>query len=214
MFWRRRSLIFSDEDVAAFVEALRTKYPRIRFVMQEYWRVQDRGTTALPTVLAIPYRETLTSPGNFKETLRRAWLEAEGWQARWSAPNRRGYRFIENEPRLSFTWMAPCMRWGSWFDEKGRSKLDLGEITAQYVEGDKEHIGFINSVWRIIAGLSTNKTPWCYHELATGRILGPFVASEIWIGHEALKWVRQDARHCFFHRHRPCDSLGDVQASG
>jgi hypothetical protein len=99
------------------------------------------------------------------------------------------------------------MRWGSWFDAEGRSTLAEGKVVARYTVGDKEHIAFINKVWRLAAKLSTNRTPWCYHDLASGQILGPYVANIIWIGHEALKWVREDPRHCFFHRHRPCDSI-------
>lgn len=75
------------------------------------------------------------------------------------------------------------------------------------MEGDKEHMAFVNAVWRTIASLSTNKTYWCYHNLETGKIEGPYNASNIWIGHKALEWVRSDPRHCFFHRHRPVDAI-------
>lgn len=206
--WRTRDLIFSDEDVALFAAALEARYPRIRFVPYEYWNEQEKGGSGDDRrAPEINYRRTLTSPGSSKGYMCRAWLEPEGWRPVWSLPGERGYRFVENMPRLSFTWFTPLLHQGSWFDDNGRSVLNLGKVAAHYQEGDKEHLAFIRAVWRMIAQLSTNTVPWCYHDLAAGEVKGPYLANSNWIGHEAMRWVREDPRRCFFHRHRPHDAI-------
>lgn len=210
--WRIRDTLFNDEDAAVLTAALKSRFPRIRIVADECWYKQrEDDDPERVRSLVVPYQETLSGPYRPNNATQLIWLEPENWRPIWG-PFERIHR-IENPPRLQFTWWPSYFHFSSWTGFPGQFALGQGRVTAHVLEGDKEHTAFVNSVWRMIAGVSTNKTYWCYHDLKAGEIRGPYNANNIWIGHKALDWVRSDRRFCFFHRHRPVDAIeGFTQA--
>ncbi len=205
--WRGRSGLVSDEDTVDLTAALQARFPQIRFTHYDYWKGQPKHLSDDELQeLTVPYRDSLSS-ASWGYPMLRVWLEPEGWRPEWAPSNYDPIYAIQNQPPLTFTWCASRLGAGSWFNNVDYSCLKLGEVWAHIAEGDKEHITFVNKVWWLIAGLSTNKTPCCVHDLAKEEIRGPFVANQIWIGHKALEWVRQDPARCFVHRHRPADSI-------
>lgn len=209
--WRCRSFIFSDSDVALFFATLQSALPQLRIHREHEVLGQDRKESGPPPELQ--YRDKLASPENFTDLIQRVWPEPEGWAPAWSVDDQ-GRQILSNPPPLSFMWETSQLLTGSWLLENGHWRLSTGRVSALYTDGDKEQRTFISKVWRTIAQLSTNKTPWHYHDSVTGEILGPIVHSDIWIGHGALDWVRQDPRRCLFCRHRPSDSIEGLPNAG
>lgn len=154
------------------------------------------------------YRDRLSTAGNPTDLLQAVWLEPEDWQPAYQQkkPSRPRPIVLANPPSVEFRWDAPKLLGNSWFHEDGPWRLLPGQIYARLTDGDLEHRRFINTVWRIIGKLSTNKTPWHYHA-PEGEIRGPYVDNMMWIGYGALNWVRQDPRRCFLYCHRPSDSI-------
>ena len=105
---------------------------------------------------------------------------------------------IVNRPRLQFT-----------FERSGRfppDYLDLfvGRIWAYYLKDDKEHLRFLNQVWRIVAKLTTNVLDVL--DPKSGEVLRPAARTMIWAGPDAIDWCRADPRRRIDGNLRPVNN--------
>lgn len=193
---KHRLLAMDAVDADDFSDLLRADFPDIRFVDYEYWLLP--GPPAYvnrePPNLQVPYRPSLADPAEWRF---RVWREPEGWQAVWSGPNKDGLYFITNKPTVQFVFERGCIYEGT------PTVLHCGRIWAYYDADDREHLQFLNKVWRLSAKLSSNIIQFVDRDTklpveSPGR--GP-----VWIGRHAAQWCLEDSRRTIDERVRPPD---------
>lgn len=190
-----RVLCFNQADAHDFGEALRERFPRIRFRMFDYTYLQSRPAPGEQPRLDIPLYESLGDPSEWRFSV---WIEPEGWEPVWEGPNKNNLMVITNKPVLRFAFdISRC------YPRPYGDNLHQGQIWAYYRADDKETARFLNAVWRISAKLSTNVLDIVDPE--TGAVTYKATRSMIWAGYHALDWCRADPRHFIDGNIRPTD---------
>jgi hypothetical protein len=192
----QRQTCLNDTDARAFSQALAEAFPRIRFLSFHYdhnreyvdgvgWQLKD------PIVHKIPYRDSLGEP---EERRYWAWVQPKGWRPRWEGPNaEKGFR-IANTPRLNFVFEKSVIPLGRATD------LTEGRMWAFYDRDDKEHLSFLNKVWRICAKMTTNvldSEHWRTGPKRSHNVKGP------WVGPDAMRWCRENPKRRLGARYMP-----------
>lgn len=196
---KHRLLAMDEVDAADFSDLLRGQFRDIRFVEYEHWLIRRSPgppyyVNREPPNLQVPYRPSLADPAEWRF---RVWREPEGWKPVWSGPNKDGLYFITNEPRVHFVFERGCIY------APTPAVLHCGRIWAYYGVDDREHLQFLNRVWRLSAKLSSNIVQFVDRDTkvpieAPGR--GP-----VWIGRHAAQWCLEDPRRTIDERVRPPD---------
>lgn len=222
LFKTRHLVALTRKDGEAFSEALRQTFPRIQFLRADYtepWideeasreRLRLRNAGVLPSetpwkVMRNPGRDPLRYMSSLGDAVYEAiaWVEPQGWRPRWSAaPNGEGIYTIINKPKLHFRftrsryvlWPEPCA-----FDEppevipEGQIlRLDCDRLWAGYKRHDKEQQAFLRKVWRILDKVTTRAIAYC--DLNSVKVRGISNVRDVWVGFDALEWMRRDPRH-------------------
>lgn len=191
---KQREIALLPEDADEFSDILRAKFPDVRFLHYNYWRgySDDSGHVQRPPSLVVPYYDSLGDPG---ERWFLVWLEPEGWKPIWTGPNEYDIYVIANEPRLQVS-----------FDRGGIPRLDPtwfaeSRMWVIYERDDKEHLRFINQVWRLI-------DKFCERALIkvdprTGETRGEPIRGGLRYGPRLVEWFREDPRRHFRQNWRP-----------
>ncbi len=221
--WKTRNLVaLTRKDADAFSDALRAEYPAIRFLRADYWepwidldatkeqrRLINAGDLPPGTpwrVMRHPRADSLHYLPSLEGAVWRTtvWIEPRGWRPRWSAaPNREGIYTIINEPRFQFEFTrSRYIRWHNRlaFDEPPESipedeilVLDCNRLVGHYRRDDKEHLAFLRRVWRILDKHATTELAHC--DLKTLEPRGVSGIRDVWVGFDAMAWLRRDRRH-------------------
>lgn len=194
--FKSRLIAMNEADAEAFGTLLREAFPDIHFLRHDYWKRFEDGRTIFlrPPDLAIPYYSSLASPD---EDFFLVWREPPDWQPDWQGPNKDGIYVIANEPRLQFVFDS-----GRTVPPK-RDRVNAGRIWARYEPGDKEHVRFLNRVWRLNQKLTTNILKII--DPQTGAVINPRCRDAIWAGFNALQWCREDPSRVIDGNRRPVD---------
>ena len=199
---KMRLLAFTEADAETLTRILREEFPCVHFVKFHY-SDEDIGRVgphrSQPERFIVPYYETLADPD---ERYFLVWLEPSGWKPKWEGPNSEGVYVIANRPRLQFT-----------FERSGRVPPDYlnllgGRIWAYYLKDDKEHLRFLNKVWRIVAKLSTNVLDIL--DRKTGEVMRPAQRTIVWTGPDANDWCRADPRRRIDGNLRPVNDPAEI----
>ncbi len=190
-----RLLCFNEADAHDFGEALRERFPRIRFRMFGYTDLQCRPAAGEQPRLDIPLYESL---GDSSEWRFLVWIEPEGWEPEWEGPNKNNLMVITNKPVLQFVYDSSRR-----IPPPDGNNLRPGQIWAYYRADDKECARFLNAVWRISARLSTNVLDVL--DRKTGKVNYKATRTMIWAGYHALDWCRADPAHFIDENIRPTD---------
>lgn len=195
--FKSRLIAMNEADAEAFSVSLREAFPDIRFLRHDYWKRFEDGRTIFlrPPGLVVPYYSSLASPD---DDFFLVWREPAGWRPDWQGPNKDGIYAIANEPRLQFVFDR-C-----WLPQHLDSRsIPNGRIWARYEPGDKEHIRFLNQVWRLSQKLTTNILKII--DPQTGAVINPRCRDAIWAGFNALQWCREDPSRVIDENRRPVD---------
>ncbi len=103
-------------------------------------------------------------------------------EAALGGPDRIKCFYIDNLPRLHFVFERADLLPPRCTD------LREGRIWAYYERDDKEHLAFINKVWRICAKMTTNVFDGFDNQ--TGKRTHRAIRTEIWAGPDTVRWCR------------------------
>ena len=194
---KMRIMAMAPVDADDFSVALKEAYPSIRFTDYDYGYVDIRKSGRIRSIpmKILHYCNSLTDP----ETWRfRVWLEPEEWTPHWTGPNENDVFVIPNKPTFQFIYDSSSL------DVPRPDNLRPGRIWAYYKNEDKEHLRFLNRVWRIAARLTTNILDVVDEQ--TGDIRYPSGHTMVWAGYHALDWCRADPARRIDNTLRPADS--------
>ena len=188
---KERQLAFHPDDAQEFGDALRERFPAIRFRDHHTCRKKIRGK-----IREIEYREvgSLCDPDGISFHV---WIEPENWKPVWGKSNEYGERPILNQPRLHFAYDK------SAFLPPTYTELRPGRIWAYYAADDREHKRFLDAVWRMVAKMSSNV--FDVIDMKTGEINRPNQRWMMFAGHHALEWCRADPQRRLDQSLRPAD---------
>jgi len=181
---RARQTVFSERDEAIFTLALKDLFPDMTFTAHH--REMFGGNR--------PCDSIATSDSDI------VWARVD---RRWSPDF---YLHIRRS-----TWV-----WGDGRTDPNRfafdpPTLDSGSIGSSYIAGDEVGRRFIQTVWRIISRISTNRVQCGYPGFAEMNGLGPQTMARVhggmfWYGHQALAWALEGGeRRMLDGSARPCD---------
>jgi len=191
--FKTRYTCINHADAGDFSRALRQAFPNIRFLRAPYWEYsiflgqrkdgcwRTKRIKNEPPNLHLPYVDTMgvEDGGDFL-----AWLEPEGWEPLWFGPNQNGIHFIANQPKIWFK-IGVSHEYPNW-GHPGTTALSEERIESRYYYADKEHLAFLNKVWRILEKLTSNT--YIYHDRKTLAPKGPTHQYGTWSGHHARRW--------------------------
>jgi hypothetical protein len=179
---KRRELAMLSKDAEAFSRALLEIWPDIKFsnldageeVIERDGKIVDRRPKR-----NLRYYASLAEPG---VSLFRVWREPEDWTLLWLGPNKYNVYELPNIPRFNFHYDA------SKIYSYRPHQLHSGRIWGYHLKDDKEHLRFLNKVWRLIPKLTDNVVEnW---DRDTGELRFPAHRLELWIGHHTAAWCR------------------------
>jgi hypothetical protein len=207
-FSKQRLLLLAAEDELQVTKALRARWPQVIFVPSNYddeisLGLGGSGFQSGPKP-ELRLLTGLTAPGGVDGV--RVWLPPNGWRPVWKAVDCKGdwrgdrQYVIANEPELE------CIYDRSIFPRTDNWDSTAGRIWAWYHRGDKEHLAFLNAVWRLVAKFTTNIVDVVYHD--TGHVRRHAEKQSCWIGFHALDWARADPVRRLDHNMRPVGSPG------
>ncbi len=196
---KQRLLAMDEVDAADFSDLLRAHFPDIRFVDFEYWRLRlpkaPYYINREPPNLQVSYCSSLA---DFANDRFRVWREPVGWRPNWAGPNEHGVYPLTNMPRVHFVFER-----GRGANRPTSKVLHCGRIWAYYDVGDREHLQFLNQVWRLSAKLSSNIVQRVDRD--TQEPLGLPGRDPVWIGKHAAQWCLEDPRRTIDENRRPPD---------
>ncbi len=195
---KSRLLAMLSEDAEEFSHRLLEIWPDIRYAnfgKFGYKTVDDgEGHLIDRPKKNLRYYSSLAAEEPF---LFQVWREPEGWTPEWTGPIKDHLR-ITNIPRINFVYesskLVPSLC----------SHMRSGRICAYYLKTDKEHLSFLNRVWRLIPKLTSNVVElW---DRDTGKLVKPGYRSELWIGHHTADWCSADPGRRINDSWRPGDA--------
>jgi hypothetical protein len=192
--FKTRYTCINAADAHDFSLALKEAFPNIRFVRAPYWEYfivlgqredgywSHERVVNEPPNLHVPYVDTMGVEDGSRFT---AWLEPEGWEPLWFGPNESGIHFIANEPRhwfmIGISHDIPFSRL------PGPTTVRDERIESSYYFEDKEHLAFLNKVWRILEKLTSNV--YVYYDGKTFEPKGVVTKGHtLWSGHHLRRW--------------------------
>ncbi len=200
---KSRHLVMDDMDDAMFSLALRDVFPTALFL--------PGGRPATEPRLH-PCRSIPECDGTAILIL----VPEPGWQAKFR-PNgqSRQWYVMENPPPLHLLYSRT-----TWFrggPGRPRWAFDLpapefGTINTNYDRGDAAQRRFVNTVWRVLARLTTNR-------LKAGIDADRFVRQTdvrgqmVWVGHHVLEWCAGAPKRMIGGNRRPCDDWEPPETS-
>jgi hypothetical protein len=204
---KQRQLLLAAEDELQVTEALRARWPQVIFVPSNY---DDEASLGLggsgfqsgpkPELRRLP---GLTAPAGVDGV--RVWLPPDNWRPVWKAEDCKGdwrgdrHYVIDNEPELECIYNRSLFGGAitPWDSTAGR-------IWAWYERSNKEHLAFLNAVWRLVAKFTTNTFDIVYHD--TGHVRAHAQKQFCWAGFHALDWARADPVRRMDQNMRPVGS--------
>jgi hypothetical protein len=192
---KERELTFHAADARAFSDALKDKFPAIRFVSSSLTPVSGDKDTGATETLRVPYLSGL-GEANSEHCI--VWLEPADWQPTWGRPAASGFSdafLLTNLPR-------PYIRYDvGWRGDPDSRPIGDGRIVAYYRREDREHVAFLRKVWGLLGKLSTNVVDIVYDD--TGRVRDHASHTTIWCGKRALEWCSERPERRLRHNIRP-----------
>jgi hypothetical protein len=223
-FKSRNFVAMTRKDGEDFSAALLQEFPTIRFLRSDYstpWvdkaasveQIRKRDAGLLPrstpsNVMRNPAKDSPPFIASLGEATfvqgAKAWVLPPGWHAEWSqSPNSEGIYTIVNKPRLEFEFTRSCYIIRSRnraFDEPpgnlGENEilvLACDRLYGRFRRDDKEQQAFLRKVFRVLSKVTTTEVAWC--DRATREPKGICETKSVWVGFDALAWMRQDPRH-------------------
>ncbi len=188
--WRSKQIGFSRSDEAAFSRALRNVFDRVIIVDTTKIRGVLFGKATVPTPADL---ETHTFDRSYN--LRpEAWVVDEDWDCDLLL-TRQGRAIIQSRNRNPTSLNAHIIlgrSYHSFNDENGKlaypvPTLQVGDVSVGFTARHPDARKFVNSVWRALRMVSTNKLrTMAYQELYGGpRDVEP----NTWVGFDALRWA-------------------------
>ncbi len=176
----------SPLDLEALTRLILAKYPDMRFADYDYWTDSSVSPSRRlrPPNLRVQYKESLNFPMNW---FVRMWREPPGWEPFWPGPNENGIYWIANFPRFEASIQCgglPIV--GTqlmWRD---------GRIMGSYAPDDIEHRRFIASLFRLIPKVASQMVNII--DQKTGEVIERSVHTSLWVGHDLIRWLREDPR--------------------
>ena len=193
---KMRLLAMAPDDAKAFSECLREAFPNIRLTNYQYGSVEIRKGGRLYRVPKknLQYFDSLAEGESGRFVV---WLQPEGWKPLWTGPNENDVFVISNEPTNQFVYES------SHLNIPYPDNLRCGRIWAYYKKVDKEHLRFLNRVWRISAKLTTNVVDVL--DMKTLQVRYPSQKTMLWVGYHALDWCRAYPARTIDENVRPVD---------
>lgn len=227
-------VVMTRLDAFEFSEALRKAFLRIRFVRKDYaekfidypaWRKAcleacgaGRRTPKRLEFARSPdgeWPDYFPSLGDVLENRFHVWVEPPGWRPRWRTLKREDVLFIDNIPRLRFTFhrggfACPDPRRADGLhgdphlptqnlvmqpmciDRKETILLDGHRMLGGWKKGDDAAKTFTHKVWRILGKMSTNRVV-CVDKRTRMPVPPDGSASAepyFRAAHDALRWAR------------------------
>jgi hypothetical protein len=201
---KTQSLLLHPDDVAAIQAALLVRWPGLMFVphrLGDGWIIAPEGAYVRrwqKPVLSCA--EGLDAPDVFTVL---AWLPPPGWEPSWrEVPDRDNPGAtawaLANQPSLYFVFDRSTFGW----PEVERSSA--GRIWAWYNKADRDHVAFLNAVWRVFDRFVTRVVDLVYDD--TGRVQQAAMKQPLRIGPRALDWAKADPVRRLDQHLRPAGS--------
>lgn len=200
---KRREVAMISQDAEAFSIALLEIWPDIKFLNNKTGQEiieRDGKIVGRRPKKNLRYYSSLAEPEVFSFHV---WREPEDWDPLWLGPNKYNVYELPNKPRFRFTYEASVIR------PNRRTQLDSGRIWGLYHKEDKEHLSFLNKVWRLTAKLTTNVLD--VHDRETGEVLQHSYRSMHWVGHHTAEWCRADPDRRIDESWRPGTELSNAE---
>jgi hypothetical protein len=153
----------------------------------------------LPADIAVPYLDRLRPVDGEARIV--SWVEPEGWEPRWhwrwawGDPTKGGSYRIANEPPFKVMWLLPETRSTRLRGGIGNIQIQQGRVEGYFLAFEKEREAFLRQVWRLLDRFMTNREPMVTWVHWRGRFSDPVRAPTDWVGHDALRWLREDPGH-------------------
>jgi hypothetical protein len=197
--FRTRLIAMNDRDLDDFTDLLRRKFSGLKVLPWHYWQeLSDAGGAAKYKSafnLQIDYFESLSDRRAYS---RRIWVEPPGWKPFWIGPNQHGVFLIANEPQFTVEIQ------GSRVAPLGPPYLfRSGRIIGSYDPDDREQKAFADAVIRLSSKLTTNLVKIVRRD--TRETLYERQKGMVWVGHDVIRWMREDPQRTVDGDIRPVD---------
>jgi len=195
---KRREVAMLSQDAEVFLQALLEIWPGIKFLNDRTGQEiieRDGKIVGRRPKKNLEYYASLAEPDVF---LFHVWRKPEDWDPLWLGPNKFNVYVLPNKPQFRFTYQA------STIVLYRRTHMHSDRIWGMYYKEDKEHLQFLNKVWRLIPKLTSNIVELSDRD--TGEIIDPGYRSERWIGHHTADWCRADPDRRINESWRPGDA--------
>ena len=174
---RAREIIFNERDEAIFTLALQQRFPDVTFTAEH--REMFGGNRPCASI-------ALSDSSVVLAMIDRQWSPDLYLHIRRSCWN------------WGWNWIDPS-RWG-W----DPPTLDPGSIGSSYLPGDDVARRFIQTVWRIIARIATNRAQSGSALVRKLNDMDNLTMAEAsghlyWCGHQALAWCREGGERRMLH---------------
>ncbi len=187
---RTRNVCLSPADWQALGDALQQAYPAGIYVRDTTW--QEQNSTGLPQDTPVDhlcgYLETEgTMPFEIEMCLDPDWT-VEHWPAKEGAGitwhrNRMPFPFVMFRPGNGILPARP----------PAPECIASGEIHVYCEHQNKDHLAFARRFYRLFGRFAGNRNQRIksYWEKSRGRITLSEKGSDMWLGHDAIRWVRE-----------------------
>jgi len=212
MTWRlqrtkQRFILFTAKDEAIFSEALRDRYPTVRFVEWSGGARPPRHIEAMESLVDLSGGYAYIVVPNSMDWQPISDIDpADGhWRGFGNLPRIGNLRYA----RSAWDWAF----FGSPRISYDAPTLNPGDIQGAYQPGDPQHKTFlvlVHQIWKIIERLATNRYKHGHplgNELSGGDslLMKDAKPGYAWVGHHALEWSRAQPRRMLAGSWRACD---------
>jgi hypothetical protein len=204
---RARPILWTELDTRRFGVLLQERYPRLRFLPDEYFLARAVDPTAATRLyqsgnLEVPYLPHLWEPPGRRV---RAWNEPEGWHPQW---RQRPEKVDVAGTVLSVLANAPSESISIFPAMVGTSLPHVmleGRLEAAYEVDDAEAARFAASVWRLSARFSPVRLERVHDD--TGEVCGE-EPRWVWCAPDAAAWCAASPERRFVGNLRPVGAHG------
>lgn len=200
-WFRIRRINFTLDDWRKFDEAIRIACPYARFV-RKATEHERRAKTAPETPLVAAISELIKPNGNLPWDVNMVF--DPGWPLIFEPP---GTPIEWQWGDLSTTWSyryrmplplvhirAPAIYRSD--EDGGPERYDPGRFDLSIVPNDPHHIAFSKALFSLLGKLSSNRHQ-CRVSIPDGRTYDYKVTSDLWLGHEAIRWALEKPDRVF-----------------
>ncbi len=187
--FRSRYIAFTKEDEAAYCALLREAFPGIRYLDKS--RTGDKGSE--PPEIGV-YTKLAECPAYYTDV-----IFDPDWRPAWKKRDDYPYWSNTNYPQSS-AYIIRSRRIDPWSEKSGirgvegpvPARLSRGEIHFRCRPACPGDFKLAAKALRLIGKVATNKRQVTLYYPSLEVIGYSEKGSELWIGHDAIRWMRED----------------------